>query len=106
MAKLAVVITPMAASAPMRRAARGLVDQHCGEEAPEAGADVEVPLHDERDHRAAEDGVRQAVADVAHAAQHDVDAEQAAERAGSGAASVPLRKNSNWNGSSKNVMCA
>ena len=63
-------------------ASRRLVDEHRRQEAPQPGAEVEIPLHDKGDDRAAEDGVRQAVADVAHAAQDDVDAQQPAQRAG------------------------
>ena len=74
--------TPIAASAPTVRSARHAADQQRGEHAPQAGADEVRGAHHRRDRRAAEHGVRQAVPDVAHRAQHHVHADQPAQRAG------------------------
>ena len=77
----AVVMIPIAASRADVAPPRGRLDQERREEPPGPGAEVEVPAHQGADDRAAEDGVRQPVPDVAHPPQHDVDAHQPAERA-------------------------
>ena len=55
------------------------VDQQRGEHPPRSGPEIEVPPEDVRNRRAAEDRVRQPVADVRHALEDDVDADEPAE---------------------------
>ncbi len=57
------------------------VNQDSGEERPQTTTEKKIDVPNIAEHRAAEDGMGQAVADVAHAAQDDVDADEAAERA-------------------------
>ena len=63
----AVVMTPIAASAPISAATRDPVDHQRRGDAPDAGAEQEVHAEQRAGGEAAEDRVRQAVADVAHA---------------------------------------
>ena len=56
-AKLAVVITPIAASAPMMRRRVTRLTREAGRQAPDAGADEEVEADGGADRRPAEDGV-------------------------------------------------
>jgi hypothetical protein len=55
------------------------VDQDGGEEAPQAGAEVEVHVDDITKNGSAEDGVGKPVADIAHSSEDDIDAEQPAQ---------------------------
>ena len=80
-AKLAVVTMPIAASAPMRRRRATALMSNADDEPPEPGPQVEVDRRDVGDDGPAEHRVRQAMADVAHVPQHDVDADQPAQRA-------------------------
>ena len=80
-AKLEVVTTPMAASAPTHRRWLIRMNQKAGEQRPQPAADKKIDVHHIAENRAAENGVGKTVADVAHAAQDDVDADKAAERA-------------------------
>ena len=57
-------------------------DRQRRDDAPDAGAEEQVDADQTRDGVAAEDRMRQAVADVAHVAQHDVAPDQAAQGAG------------------------
>ena len=65
-------------------AAGDAVDGQRRGQAPEPGAQVIVDADDRARGEAAEDGMGQPVADIAHAAQGDVDADQAAQAAGKG----------------------
>src|SRR4029079_15596092 len=56
------------------------VDQDSGQQSPESAPDKKIHVPDVAQARAAEDRVRQAVTDVAHAPQDDVDADKTAER--------------------------
>ena len=78
----AVVTTPIAASDPItpRPATRAI--SNAVTTAPHAGAEEVGGTQRGRHRRAAEHRVRQAVPDVAHRAQHDVDADEAAQCAG------------------------
>ena len=78
----AVVTTPIAASAPIvpRPATRAI--SSAVNNAPQPGAEEVRGAERSRDRSTSEHGVRQAVADVAHRPQHDVHADQAAQRAG------------------------
>ena len=60
------------------------VDHQGGGDAPGTGAQDEVDPEERTGGETAEDGVRQPVADVAHALEHDVDADQPAQGAGEG----------------------
>ena len=64
--------------------ARDAVDHQCRRDTPHAGTEHEVDAEQRARREAAEDRVRQAVTDVAHALQHDVHADQPAQRAGDG----------------------
>ena len=57
------------------------VNQDSGEDGPQTTTEEEIDVPNITEHRAAKDGMGQAVADVAHAAQDDVDTDEAAERA-------------------------
>ena len=91
-AKLAVVMMPMAASAPILPTTRHGIDEQRRRESPGAGAEVEVDAGHVGHDRAAEHRVRQAMADVAHVAQHHVDADEAAQQPTSTDTARPWRK--------------
>ena len=57
------------------------VNEKAGEQRPQPRADKKVDVHHIAENRAAEDGVGETVADVAHPAQDDVNADEATERA-------------------------
>ena len=78
----AVVITPMAASAPIaRRRVTPLISS--ADATPQhAGAEHEVDAEQGAGGEPAEDRVGQAVADVAHALEHDEHADEPAQRPG------------------------
>ena len=57
------------------------VNQNTGEQRPEPAADKKIKCLARSEHRATENSVGQAVADVAHAPQDDIDTDKAAERA-------------------------
>ena len=81
-AKDAVVTTPMAASAPMRfvRATALMARAEASPHSPAPSEDRDAEQR--RGGVPAEDGVREAVADVAHALEGDEHAEQPAQRSG------------------------
>ena len=57
------------------------VDQNAGEQRPQPSAHEKVDVPDVAQDSTAEDCMRKSVADIAHAAQNDIDADEAAERA-------------------------
>ena len=83
-AKLAVVTMPMAASAPMTLL-RVVRDMRRAERKPQMLAPhEEIDRHNVTYYGTAEYGMREAVADVGHAAEDDVDADQATQASGEG----------------------
>ena len=79
------------------------VNEPTGKQRPQPGAHKEIDVHHVAQDSAAEDGVGEAMADVAHPAQNDVDADKAAERADDHRGRKPLRKNSYSNGTNKDM---
>ena len=67
---------PMAASAPSRRRAAEFVDEQGRRHPHRPSPQIEIDLEQKADDRPAEHGVGEAMADVAHAAQDDVHADQ------------------------------
>jgi hypothetical protein len=92
-AKDAVVTTPIAASAPMRRL-RATALMASADASPHSPARARRAADERCGGVAAEARVRQAVADVAHAAQDDEDPDETAEAPARTAATRPLTKNS------------
>ncbi len=80
----------MAASAPIVAPPGDAVDQQRRGDAPHPGAEHEVDAEQGAGGEAAEDGVGQAVADVAHPLEHDEHADESAQRAGEGGDDHPV----------------
>ena len=57
------------------------MNQKSRQECPDAGAEKKIQIHDVAQHGAAENRVRETVTNIAHAAENDVNADEAAERA-------------------------
>lgn len=68
------------------------VDQQRREKTPQTGAEIKIPTHHIADDRPAEHRVREAVTDVAHPPQDDIDAEETADRADERGGDQPVNK--------------
>ena len=86
------MITPIAASAPIVRRRRDTTDEQRRGDTPHPGTEHEVDAQQSAGGEPSEDGVGQAVADVAHPLEHDEHADEPAQAAGDGGDDHPVAK--------------